>query len=59
MMQALLFAMVQWGFLTAAIASSKNRNAAAWFGIGAALPLIGLVMVIVANKQPRQITAAA
>ena len=51
MTQMLLFAMIQWGLLTAWIASSKQRNAAAWFGIGAVLPLIGLVLLIVSPRR--------
>ena len=50
----ILFAMIQWGLLTAWIASSKQRNVAAWFGIGAMLPLIGLVLLFVGKPERRR-----
>ena len=49
----LMLAMVQWGFLTGVIANAKNRNAAGWFALGAALPLLGLALAIVVSSQPR------
>ena len=53
MLEMLLFAMIQWGLLTAVIARAKHRDAAGWFGIGAALPVVGLVMAIMATPKPR------
>jgi len=49
----LMLAMVQWGFLTGVIASSKNRNAAGWFALGAALPVLGLALAIAVSTAPR------
>lgn len=49
----LLFAMIQWGVLTALIARSKNRDLGGWFALGAALPVIGLVLAIMAAPKPR------
>ena len=53
----LLFAMIQWGVLTALIARSKNRDVAGWFALGAALPVIGLVVAVTATTKPRPRTA--
>jgi len=52
-----MFAMIQWGAITALIARSKNRDVAGWFALGAVLPVIGLVMAIVAESRPRTSTA--
>ncbi len=49
----LIFAMIQWGLLTAMIARSKNRDVGGWFALGAALPVIGLVLAITAEPKPR------
>ena len=61
MLEMLLFAMIQWGLLTAVIARAKHRDAAGWFALGAALPVFGLVMAIMATPKPRptRITVAA
>lgn len=53
MLEMVLFAMIQWGVLTAVIARAKNRDLAAWFGIGAALPVFGLVAAILVDVKPR------
>ncbi len=53
MLEMVLFAMIQWGVLTAMIARAKNRDLAAWFGIGAALPVVGLVAAILVDAKPR------
>ena len=53
MLEMLLFAMIQWGLLTAMIARSKNRDLGGWFALGAVLPVIGLVMAIMAEAKPR------
>lgn len=53
MVAMLMLAFVQWGFLTATIATSKNRNSAAWFALGGALPVLGLVMAMVVSDKPR------
>jgi hypothetical protein len=53
MLEMLLFAMIQWGLLTAMIARSKNRDLGAWFAVGAVLPVIGLVMAIMSEAKPR------
>ena len=53
MLEMLLFIMAQWGLVTAWVANSQKRNAAVWFGIGAALPLIGLVLLLVKPSTPR------
>ena len=42
----LVLAMVQWGFLTAVIARGQQRNAALWFLLGAALPVIGIIAAL-------------
>lgn len=49
----LIFAMIQWGLLTAVIARSKNRDVGGWFALGAVLPVIGLVLAITADTKPR------
>lgn len=48
-----MFAMIQWGVLTALIARSKNRDLAGWFAVGAVLPVIGLVLAMMATPKPR------
>jgi hypothetical protein len=53
MLEMVLFAMIQWGVLTAMIARAKHRDVAAWFGIGAALPVFGLVAAIIVDVKPR------
>lgn len=53
MLEMVLFAMIQWGVLTAMIARAKHRDLAAWFGIGAALPVFGLVAAIIVDAKPR------
>lgn len=42
----LVLMMVQWGALTAWLARSKRRNLAAWFVLGAVLPVIGVGVVL-------------
>jgi hypothetical protein len=53
MIEMLMFAMIQWGAITALIARSKNRDVAGWFALGAVLPVIGLLMAILADTKPR------
>lgn len=53
MLEMVLFAMIQWGVLTAMIARAKHRDVAAWFGIGAALPVFGLIAAILVDVKPR------
>ena len=53
MLEMVLFAMIQWGVLTAMIAREKHRDVAAWFGIGAALPVFGLIAAIIVDVKPR------
>ena len=53
MLEMVLFAMIQWGVLTAMIARAKHRDIAAWFGIGAALPVFGLIAAILVDAKPR------
>ena len=42
----LMLMMVQWGALTAWLVRSKRRNLAAWFALGAVLPVIGVALAI-------------
>jgi hypothetical protein len=49
----LVLAMVQWGFLTAVIARGKRRNAALWFLLGAALPVMGLIGALAVGTARR------
>ncbi|MBA2540762.1 MAG: hypothetical protein H0V17_14075 [Deltaproteobacteria bacterium] len=58
MIEMLMFAMIQWGAITAVIARSKNRDVAAWFALGAVLPVIGLLMAIMAEAKPRASSVA-
>lgn len=53
MLEMLIFAMLQWGLLTAMIARSKNRDVGGWFAVGAVLPVFGLVLAITATAKPR------
>ena len=53
MLEMVLFAMIQWGVLTAMIARAKHRDIAAWFGIGATLPVFGLIAAILVDAKPR------
>lgn len=50
-----VLAMVQWGFLTAVIAHGKRRNAALWFLLGAALPVIGIIAALVVSTPRRRV----
>jgi hypothetical protein len=55
MMGMIVLMMVQWGALTAWLARSKRRNLAAWFAVGAVLPVIGVGLALaVPVKQPRR-----
>jgi hypothetical protein len=54
MTELMVFAMMQWGIFTAAIARSKQRNVAAWFAVGAVLPVIGIAILIAMPAQPRR-----
>lgn len=50
-MGLIVMAMVQWGFLTAIVASGNRRNAALWFGVGAALPVVGVGIALAAGRR--------
>ena len=50
-MGLIVMAMVQWGAITAMIARGNRRNAALWFGIGAALPVVGVGIALAAGRR--------
>jgi hypothetical protein len=49
----LVMIMIQWGAITAWLARSKRRNLAAWFAIGALLPVIGVGVVLAMPVKPK------
>jgi hypothetical protein len=54
MMGMMMLMMVQWGALTAWLVRGERRNLAAWFAIGAVLPVIGVGLAIAMPvKVPR------
>lgn len=53
----LVFAMVQWGFLTAVIARGKRRDPALWFLFGAALPVLGILVALAVDTPRRRVRA--
>jgi hypothetical protein len=54
MIEMMMFALIQWGVFTAALARPKHRNVAAWFLIGGLLPLVGIVVLLVLPALPAQ-----
>jgi hypothetical protein len=54
MWKMLPLVMIQWGAVAALFARSKQRNVVAWFAIGAVLPVIGtMIVMILPAAQPR------